>query len=133
MENICVINDIKNTSSPNAVNARGRKICPITLDILTCNNTINIDGVLYSAKGFSNWVRSELERDYCKLSDLCASTDLLKDKSVFVKIINIRSPMTNLKYSIHTVKFIYELFISDCFTEPIDCVYNFINKHNPTQ
>jgi hypothetical protein len=129
MKHISIVNDIKNASSPNAVNARGKKLCPITFDILTTNNTINIDDVLYSTKGFSKWVYSELARDYDRLVALCEMSYLFQEKTFFVKYLHIRSPMTNLPYNISTLALIYNIFISQYYREPIYCVYDFIKKH----
>ena len=129
MKHISIVNDIKNASSPNAVNARGKKLCPITFDILTTNNTINIDDVLYSTKGFSKWVYSELARDYDRLVALCEMSYLFQEKTFFVKYLHIRSPMTNLPYNISTLARIYNIFISQYYREPIYCVYDFIKKH----
>lgn len=129
MRHISLINDIKGISSPNAVNERGRKLCPITFDILTCNNTINIDNVLYSSKGFAKWVRSELESDYDRLLMLCDCSELFKEKAFFMKFLCIRSPMTNLKYDISTTTLIYDLFLWQYYIAPIHCVYTFITKH----
>jgi hypothetical protein len=129
MRNISLVNDIKGLSSPNAVNARGRKLCPITFDILTCNNTINVDGVLYSTKGFSRWVRNELENDYDRLKMLCDLSELFKEKSVFIKFLRIRSPMTNLQYELSTTTLIYDLFLWQYYMAPIHCVYTFTTKH----
>lgn len=128
MKHISIINDIKNTSSPNVINKRGRKLCPITFDILTCNNTINIDNVLYSTKGFSKWVRAELEKDYDRLKLLCEISELLKEKSGFIKFLHIRSPMTNLIYDISTTTLIYDIFLKQYYVAPIHCVYTFITK-----
>ena len=129
MKHISIVNDIKNVSSPNAVNSRGRKLCPITFDVLTTNNTINIDDVLYSTKGFSKWVCSELARDYDRLVALCEMSYLFKEKTFFVKYLHIRSPMTNLPYNVSTITIIYNIFISQYYREPIYCVYDFIKKH----
>ena len=129
MKHISIVNDIKNVSSPNAVNSRGRKLCPITFDVLTTNNTINIDDVLYSTKGFSKWVCSELDRDYDRLVALCEISYLFKEKTFFVKYLHIRSPMTNLPYNVSTITIIYNIFISQYYREPIYCVYDFIKKH----
>jgi hypothetical protein len=129
MRNISLVNDIKGLSSPNAVNARGRKLCPITFDILTCNNTINVDGVLYSTKGFSRWVRSELEKDYDRLKTLCDLSELFKEKSFFIKFLRIRSPMTNLPYDISVISTICNVFIWQYYKEPISCMYDFIIKY----
>lgn len=128
MRHISLVNDIKCLSSPNAVNERGRKLCPITFDILTCNNTINVDNVLYSTKGFSQWVRSELENDYARLLMLCDFSELSKEKSFFMKFLRIRSPMTNLQYDISTTAMIYDLFLWQYYIAPIHCVYTFIIK-----
>jgi hypothetical protein len=129
MRHISLVNDIKHMISPNAVNARGRKLCPITFDILTCNNTINIDNVLYSSKGFSNWVRSELENDYDRLVLLSGLSELCKEKAFFLKFVRIRSPMTNLPYDIYTLSIIYDIFLWQYYVAPIHCVYSFITKH----
>uniref|UniRef100_A0A6C0HGV3 Uncharacterized protein n=1 Tax=viral metagenome TaxID=1070528 RepID=A0A6C0HGV3_9ZZZZ len=129
MRYISLVNDIKNVRSPNSVNSRGRKLCPITFDILTCNNTINIDNVLYSTKGFAKWVHSELEKDYDRLTTFCDLSELFKDKSFFVKFIRIRSPMTNLQYDLPTIAIICDIFIWQYYRAPIYCVYDFITKH----
>lgn len=128
MRSISLVNDIKHISSPNAVNERGRKLCPITFDILTCNNTILVDNVLYSSKGFAKWVRSELENDYDRLLMLCDFSELFKEKAFFMKFLRIRSPMTNLKYDISTTTLIYDLFLWQYYIAPIHCVYTFITK-----
>uniref|UniRef100_A0A6C0JXG0 Uncharacterized protein n=1 Tax=viral metagenome TaxID=1070528 RepID=A0A6C0JXG0_9ZZZZ len=129
MRHISLVNDIKHLRSPNAVNVRGRKLCPITFDILTCNNTIHIDGVLYSIKGFSQWIRSELDKDYDRLCGLCKLSELFKEKSFFIKFMHIRSPMTNTLYDISTLTVIYDVFILQYYVAPIHCVYDFITKY----
>ena len=129
MTYISLVNDIKSTSSPNAVNARGRKLCPITFDILTSNNTINIDGVLYSTKGFARWVRSNLEKDYDRLMTICNLSERFKEKSFFVKFVRIRSPMTNEQYELSTTTSICHIFIWQYYREPIWCIYDFIIKY----
>ena len=83
---ISLVNDIKNTSSPNAVNDKGRKLCPITHDILTLDNTINIDGVLYSSSGFVKWVRTELKKDYENLVKLCNKSSVFENKYDFTSL-----------------------------------------------
>lgn len=128
--NISLINDIKNTCSPNAVNDKGRKLCPITLDILTCDNTINLDGVLYSSYGFVKWVRTELAKEYRNLEELCKESSLFTEKSVFLQFVNIRSPITNVVYDIDNISRIFEVFVWKCFSNPIECVYDFINIDN---
>jgi hypothetical protein len=133
MKHISIVNDIKNMSSPNAVNSRGRKLCPITFDVLTTNNTINIDGVLYSTKGFSKWVCSELARDYDRLVALCEMSYLFQEKTFFVKYLHIRSPMTNLPYDIPTLTIIYDVFLWKYYVLPIYCIYDFIKKYKGSE
>ena len=129
MRDISIINDIKNTSSPNSVNSRGRKLCPITFDILTCNNSIKIENVIYSNKGFANWIRSELNTDYDRLYALCnVSETIYTKKNNFMQHMRIRSPMTNLYYDIPTISIIYNVFIDEYHIAPLNCVYNFITK-----
>jgi len=133
MRYISLVNDIKQLRSPNAVNSRGRKLCPITFDILTCNNTINIDGVLYSTKGFSKWVRSELDKDYDRLLMINGLSELCKERAFFLKFVRIRSPMTNLPYDIYTLSIIYDVFLWQYYVAPIQCVYAFISKDIPKE
>ena len=126
MKHISITNDIKHTCSPNAVNDRGRKLCPITFTILTCNNSIHIDNVLYSTKGFAEWVSTELEREYNYLSEI---TETFGYHFHILKYINIRSPMTNLPYDIDNIKNIYNIFIYQYKKFPLHCIYDFITKY----
>jgi hypothetical protein len=134
MQFISIPNDIRNTTCPNAVNERGRKICPITMTTITQNNSILIDGVLYNTKGFKLWVKSELERDYDRLCSLCAipkhtvptEDTLLMNKAKFVRELRIRSPMTNAYYNAKTASTIYDVFVDLCGVWPIYCVYVFV-------
>ena len=121
-----IINDIKNTSSPNMVNDRGRKLCPITFDILTANNSIIIENVIYSMKGFSNWVRTELEKNYNKLCYI--DTQLSYHNNTFFTHVQIRSPITNLYYDPILVGHIYNIFIAKYDKQPIECIYDFIRR-----
>jgi hypothetical protein len=129
MRHISIVNDIKQLCSPNATNARGRKLCPITFDILTCNNSIHIDGVLYSIKGFAQWVRSELDKDYDRLVMINGLSELCKERAFFTKFLRIRSPMTNLQYDRSIIETIYDVFIWQYYIAPIQCVYAFISKN----
>ena len=134
MQFISLTNDIRNTICPNAVNERGRKLCPITMTTITPNNSILIDGVLYNTKGFKLWVKSELERDYERLCSLCAipkntvptEDSLLTNKAKFVMAMRIRSPMTNVYYNAKTASTIYDVFIDLYGVWPIYCVYEFV-------
>ena len=126
---LSIINNMRYTSSPNAINKRGRKLCPITMDILTCNNSIIIEGVIYSTKGFSEWVRRELEMGYDRLVAECNVSEIVKRrKAIFIQYLQIRSPMTNLYYGLSTVSDIYDIFINKCNIPPMTCVYNFIHN-----
>ena len=126
---ISIINDIKNTSSPNAINERGRKLCPITHDIVTCNNSIKIENVIYTTKGLCKWVKRELEQDYERLYEICGcNKEINIRKSLFVDCIRIRSPMTNLYYDKTTTEMIYNIFIHTYDNTNINSVYKFINE-----
>lgn len=57
---IQLMNDMTRESCPNNTDNRGRKLCPITMDILTINNTIKIEGVLYSYSGLCRWIKQEI-------------------------------------------------------------------------
>jgi len=126
MKHISITNDIKHTRSPNAVNERGRKLCPITFTILTCNNSIQIDDVLYSTKGFAEWVSTELEREYNYFLEI---TETFGNNVHILQYIKIRSPMTNLPYDTYNIMNIYNIFIFQYNKLPIDCVYDFIMKY----
>jgi hypothetical protein len=126
MNHIFIINDIKNTSSSNVVNERGRKLCPITFDILTSNNSIIIENVIYSMKGFSNWIRTELEKNYNKLCYI--DTQLSYNNNTFFTHLQIRSPITNLYYDSILVSHIYNIFIAKYDKQPIECIYDFIRR-----
>ncbi len=127
--NISIINDIKNTSSPNAVNERGRKLCPITHDIVTCNNSIKIENVIYTTKGFCKWVKRELEQDYERLCKICDYyQEINMQKFQFIDFMHIRSPMTNLYYDKNTTEMIYNIFIHTYDKTNIHSVYEFITK-----
>jgi len=126
MKHISITNDIKHTRSPNSVNERGRKLCPITFTILTCNNSIQIDDVLYSTKGFAEWVSTELERDYNYFLEI---TERFGNNIHMLQYIKIRSPMTNLPYDLSNITNIYNIFIFQYKKLSIDCVYDFIMKY----
>jgi len=126
--NISLVNDIRNTSSPNGVNERGRKLCPITMNIVTHNNSVIIDGVIYTTKGFALWVKKELETDYNRLTNICnISEQVHNEKQLFVKYIRIRSPMNNTYYGLSTISTIYKIFVDKYYKYPLTCVYDFIH------
>jgi hypothetical protein len=120
---IQLINDMTTESSPNNTDDRGRKICPITMDLLTINNTIKIDGVLYSYNGLCRWIKQELNspKNITMIDDIIpllgfsytpynCSIDRMSSIEFSVLFI-IRSPFTNEPYSNDMKNQLYNIFI----------------------
>lgn len=136
-------NDISKDDTVNSKNKQGKKVCPITFITLNTNNSIKIENVYYSIKGFAEWVRTELKNDdntYIRESldeftyedDPTESVSIQKmSKDEFVFFFEIRSPLTNQPYSEEVKKQIYDMFITSCF-ERTD-VSLFIDKNNNSQ
>ena len=112
-----LITNINQIDSPNAKNEQGKKLCPITLDILNINNCVKIDNVFYTANGFAKWVRKELLNSRLFYNMVYNNDNMIlgllqqMDSNSFVEYFDIRSPMTNSPYGINDKKVIYDLFI----------------------
>ena len=120
---IQLINDMTRESCPNNTDNRGRKLCPITMDILTVNNTIKIEGVLYSYYGMCRWIKQELNstKNIIMIDDIIpllgyvsipykCSIDKMSSIEFSVLFI-IRSPYTNESYSNEIKSQLYDIFI----------------------
>jgi hypothetical protein len=122
---IQLINDMTRESCPNNTDNRGRKLCPITMDILTVNNTIKIEGVLYSYNGMCRWIKQELNSpiNIMMIDDIIpllqsSSTPYIccidKMSSIeFAVLFIIRSPYTNEPYSNEMKVQLYDIFIKN--------------------
>ena len=120
---IQLINDMTTESCPNNTDNRGRKICPITMDILTINNTIKIEGVLYSYNGLCRWIKQELNspKNIMIIEDVIPLLGYLSNPYIcsikrmtsieFSVLFTIRSPFTNEPYSKEIKKQLYDIFI----------------------
>lgn len=120
---IQLINDVSAESCPNNTNSRGRKLCPITMDILTVNNTIKIEGVLYSYYGMCRWIKQELNspKNIMMIDDiiplLCYistpyNCSIERMSSIeFAILFIIRSPFTNESYTNPIKMQLYDIFI----------------------
>ena len=120
---IQLMNDIRTTTCPNNTDNRGKKLCPITMDSLTINNSIKIEGVLYSYNGMCRWMKQELNssQNLCMIEEviplLCTLTspytcsiERMKS-SEFAILFIIRSPFTNKPYSNNIKMQLYDIFI----------------------
>ncbi len=118
-----LINDMSSETCPNNVNNRGRKLCPITMDVLTINNTIKIEGVLYSYYGMQRWIKQELNSPKNMIM-ICEIIPLLRYTSIpymcsiermssieFTVLFIVRSPFTNEPYSKEIKTQLYNVFI----------------------
>jgi hypothetical protein len=120
---IQLMNDMRIEVCPNNIDDTGRKICPITMDSLTINNSIKIEGVLYSNRGLSRWIKQELNSAKNKfiISDIIPLLNTLPKPYIcsvermaeyeFSVLFYIRSPFTNEYYSNDTKKKLYDIFI----------------------
>ena len=118
-----LINDMSSETCPNNANNRGRKLCPITMDVLTINNTIKIEGVLYSYYGMHRWIKQELNSPKNMIM-ICEIIPLLRYTSIpyicsiermssieFTVLFIVRSPFTNEPYSNEIKTQLYNVFI----------------------
>lgn len=120
---IQLINNITTESCPNNKDNRGRKLCPITMDILTTNNTVKIEGVLYCYNGMSRWIKQELNspKNIIIIEDIIPLLGNLSTPYIcsiermssieFSILFNIRSPFTNEPYSNDVKIQLYNIFI----------------------
>ena len=120
---IQLINNMSSESCPNNTDTNGRKLCPITMDILTTNNTVKIEGVLYSYNGLCRWIKQELYStknsiiiqdiipllEYVSTPYLCSIERMSSIE--FAVLFIIRSPFTNEPYSNHIKTQLYDIFI----------------------
>jgi hypothetical protein len=120
---IQLMNEMSSELCPNNTDSRGRKLCPITMDFLTMNNTIKIEGVLYSYNGLCRWIKQELNSSHnlIIIEDVIpllgtlthpytCSIERMKS-SEFAILFVIRSPFTNEPYSNNTKLQLYDIFI----------------------
>jgi len=137
-----LINNIKEEITPNAKNNQGKKLCIITHDILTTNNTIKIEGVLYSMRGLRDWLKTEVKKRFMVIiSDLLYDLDgipiTLSNDTIngvnydnimqvdFIRLFNVRSPYTNLYYNNQIKARLFEVFIKN---SKKNSIYEFIQK-----
>ena len=118
-----LINDMTRESCPNNTDNRGRKLCPITMDILTINNTIKIEGVLYSYTGLCRWMKQELNspKNMIIIEDIIPLLSILTPPYLcciermssieFAVLFIIRSPFTNELYTPIIKSQLYDIFI----------------------
>jgi len=120
---IQLVNDMSSESCPNNTDNRGRKLCPITMDTLTINNTVKIDGVLYSYNGLRRWIKQELHSPkntnviqdiipllgYVSTPYNCAIERMSSIE--FAVLFIIRSPFTNEVYTPIIKSQLYDIFI----------------------
>ena len=120
---IQLMNEMRTESCPNNTDFRGRKLCPITMDCLTINNSIKIEGVLYSYYGMCRWIKQELNssKNILIIEDIIPLLAILTPPYLcsiermssfeFAILFIIRSPFTNEPYS-NTIKTqLYDIFI----------------------
>jgi hypothetical protein len=117
------MNDMTRESCPNNTDNRGRKLCPITMDILTINNTIKIEGVLYSYSGLCRWIKQEINspknmiiiEEVIPLLSILTTPYLCSIERMssfeFAILFIIRSPFTNEPYSNNIKIQLYDIFI----------------------
>jgi hypothetical protein len=120
---IQLINNITTESCPNNKDNRGRKLCPITMDILNTNNTIKIEGVLYCYNGMCRWIKQELNspKNIIIIEDIIPLLGNLSRPYIcsiermssieFAVLFIIRSPFTNEPYSNDVKIQLYNIFI----------------------
>ena len=121
-----IINNLHIENTPNNKNEYGKKICPVTMQVLTCNNSIKIDGVLYSMNGIKLWFKTQIKKQLSEFQCRCCKNYItyinghyLKydadNISVedFVTIFEIKSPYTNLPYSNGIKRKLFEIYIEN--------------------
>ena len=120
---IQLMNDIRTTSCPNNSDNRGKKLCPITMDKLTINNSIKIEGVLYSYSGLCRWIKQELNSSknmaiieevipVLRISTPPYICSIERMSSIeFAILFIIRSPFTNELYTPIIKSQLYDIFI----------------------
>jgi len=128
-----IINNLSVENTPNNKTENGRKICPITMQILTTNNSIKIEGVLYSMVGIRMWLKMQIKNRIREL-DLfrcpCCNSNFNKKLNInfnnisvenFVNNFEIKSPYTNLSYNRETTKRLFEIYVEN---------YRYLNGYN---
>ena len=129
MYHISIINDFKQENTINIKNERGRYLCPITYDILTKDNTIKIENVLYSAKGLMEWTRQSIFDQYDDIIEVYEMNKYDTDiKTIILNQIQIRSPITNNNFEKSVIFMLYNLFIYKSDKHFIHAIYSFIMK-----
>jgi hypothetical protein len=120
-----IINNLGRENTPNYKNENGRKICPITMQILTTNNCIKIEGVLYSMVGIRMWLKMQIKNRIGHLESVrcpCCNSDFNKKTNIdfdnisienFVNNFIIKSPCTNLPYNKETTKRLFEIYVEN--------------------
>jgi hypothetical protein len=118
-----LMNDMRTEQCPNNTDGRGRKLCPITMDCLTINNAIKIEGVLYSYYGMCRWIKQELNssQNLCIIEEVIPLLGTLThpyeccierlSSFEFAILFVIRSPFTNEPYSNNIKIQLYDIFI----------------------
>jgi hypothetical protein len=140
-----IINNINSENTANSKNKQGKKLCIITHEILTSNNSIKIEGVLYSMRGMREWVKTEVKHKFLDILALIAydMSDnpyyFYDDKGIaidydniskidFVRIFDIRSPYTNMDYDTIVKDDLFEFFIKNNLGYNKNSIYEFIKK-----
>ena len=120
-----IINNLSLENTPNNKTENGRKICPITMQILTTNNSIKIEGVLYSMVGIRMWLKMQIKNRIRELDSFrcpCCNSNFNKKTNInynnisiekFVNNFVIKSPYTNLPYNKETTKILFEIYIEN--------------------
>ena len=126
-----IINNLSLENTPNNKTENGRKICPITMQILTTNNSIKIEGVLYSMVGIRMWLKMQIKNRIRELELFRCSTPHCSCNSYFnfnkisienfVNNFEIKSPYTNLSYNRETTKRLFEIYLQN---------YRYLNEYN---
>jgi hypothetical protein len=121
-----IINNLHIENTPNNKNEYGKKICPITMQVLTCNNSIKIDGILYSMNGIKMWFKTQVKKQLSEIQCKCCKKYItyvsghyskydVENISIedFVTIFEIKSPYTNLPYSNEIKRKLFEIYIEN--------------------
>ena len=121
-----IINNLHIENTPNNKNEYGKKICPITMQTLTSNNCIKIDGILYSMNGIKMWFKTQVKKQLSEIQCKCCKNYItyingnykkydVESFSIqdFITVFEIKSPYTNLPYSNEIKIKLFEIYIEN--------------------
>ena len=121
-----IINNLHIENTPNNKNEYGKKICPITMQTLSSNNCIKIDGILYSMNGMKMWFKTQVKKQLSEIKCKCCKNYItyingnykkynVESFSIqdFVTVFEIKSPYTNLPYSNEIKIKLFEIYIEN--------------------